>query len=160
MIADLTRVFEGVWTDAVVSPDEKSVISSFELRRRGPGALDVVNGRAWDPNGEPRAEFWSTSSNFDSTISTLTYSWEGIHPRERGVSKYFGVGALVFDPNHPNRASGWFSSSPRAALEETNLVSRNCRRATKSEATDLLSDDRRTRQKAIKRLMQWREGIL
>lgn len=158
--ADFTRVIEGLWTDAVVSRDEKSVISSFELRRRGTGALDVVNGHSWDPDGEPRAEFWSTSSRFDAAANTLIYSWQGVHTRERGVSEHFGVGTLVFDPARPSRATGWFSSSPRAALEETHLVSRSCQKATAADAADLLSEDRRRRQKAVEGLLKWRDDLL
>jgi hypothetical protein len=156
---DLTRVIQGLWTDAVVNRDEKSVISTFELRRRGAGALDIVNGRAWDPDGELRAQFWSTSSNFDAATNTLTYSWQGVHPREPVVSEHFGVGALVFDPGHPDRATGWFSWSPRAALEETILVSRSCQKAAESDAVALLSDNRETRQEAVKHLLHWREQI-
>lgn len=156
---DLTRLIEGLWTDAVVNRNEKSVISTFELRRRSPSALDIVNGRAWDPDGEPRALFWSTSSKFDADTNTLTYSWQGIHPREPVVSEHFGVGALVFDPAHPDRATGWFSWSPRSALEETILVFRSCQRATESDAVALLSDNRETRQEAVKRLLHWREQI-
>lgn len=156
---DLTRVIQGLWTDAVVNRDEKSVISTFELRPRGPGALDIVNGRAWDPDGAPRAQFWSTSSDFDAATNTLTYSWQGVHPREPVVSEHFGVGVLVFDPGHPNRATGWFSWSPRAALEETILVSRSCQKATELDAVALLSDNRETRQEAVKHLLHWREQI-
>jgi hypothetical protein len=29
---------------------------------------------------------------------TLYYSWEGEHPREDGVSQYFGAGEIVFHP--------------------------------------------------------------
>lgn len=81
----LYSAIEGVWRDAVVSTDEKSVISSFKLRSGAPGE-DLVNGRAWDPSGEPRVEFWSASSKFDAATKTLSYSWEGIHARKRGVS--------------------------------------------------------------------------
>jgi predicted nucleotide-binding protein len=156
---DLTRAIEGLWTDAVVNRDEMSVISTFELRRRGTGALDVVNGRSWDPDGEPRAQFWSTSSNFDAATNTLTYSWQGVHPREPVVSEHFGVGALVFDPADTSLATGWFSSSPRAAPKETHLISRSCRKPSVSDATDLLSDNRKARQEAVKRLLQWRENL-
>jgi hypothetical protein len=156
---DFTREIEGIWMDAVVSRDERSVISTFELRRKGPGALDLVNGRAWNSDGKARAEFWSTSSYFNGTTNTLTYSWYGRHPREKVVSEHFGAGALVFDPNNPKYATGWFSSSPRASLTDTHLVSRNCQKATASEAVELLSDDRSTREKAVKRLLQWRKNI-
>jgi hypothetical protein len=156
---DFTLVIEGLWTDAVVSRDELSVISSFELRRRGVGGLDIVNGHSWDPDGEPRAEFWSTSSRFDAATNTLIYSWQGIHTRETVVSEHLGVGKLVFDPSRPSRASGWFSSTPRAAPKDTHLVSRSCQKATAWDAGDLLSDDRKRRQQAVKRLLEWREDI-
>src|SRR5262245_33519134 len=59
---DLTRSIEGLWVDAVVNSIERSVISTFELRRSGTGVLEIVNGRSWDPDGEPLAQFLSTSS--------------------------------------------------------------------------------------------------
>lgn len=156
---DLTRSIEGLWTDAIVNRDEMSVISTFELRRRGTGALDIVNGRSWDPDGDPRAHFWSTSSSFNMATNTLTYSWQGVHPCEPVVSEHFGVGTLVFDPARPSRATGWFSSSPRAAPEKTHLISRSCQKPTMSDARDLLSDDQKTRREAVKRLLQWRENL-
>ena len=78
--SDLTRSLEGLWVDAVVGSAERSVISTFELRRRGTGVLDIVNGHSWDSDGEPLAQFSSTSSKFDASSSTLHYSWEGTHP--------------------------------------------------------------------------------
>ncbi|MCW5785726.1 MAG: nucleotide-binding protein, partial [Nitrospirales bacterium] len=36
---DPTRAIEELWTDAIVNRADKSVISTFELRRRGPGTL-------------------------------------------------------------------------------------------------------------------------
>jgi len=156
---DLTREIEGLWTDAVVNVDEMSVISTFELRRRGTGVLDVVNGRSWDADGESRAHFCSTSSRFDTGVNTLTYSWHGYHPREPMASEYFGVGTLEFDPACLNRAAGWFSVSPRAALGKTKLFTRSCQKPTISDARDLLSDDQKMRREAVKRLLQWRENI-
>lgn len=156
---DLTRKFEGLWTDAVVNRDDQSVISLFELRRRGPGVLDIVNGTGWNPDGEPRSRFWSTSSNFVPDTNTLTYSFQGVYSREPLVSEHFGVGTLIFDPASPSLATGWFISSPRAALDKTKLVSRRCRKAKKLDAEDLLSDNRKKRQEAVKRLLNWREDI-
>ncbi|MCB1906008.1 MAG: nucleotide-binding protein [Rhodocyclaceae bacterium] len=156
---DPTRLVAGLWADAVVNRDEKSVISLFELRHRAAGTLDIVNGRAWDPDGELRAQFWSTSSRFDPATHTLTYSWQGIHPREAVVSEHFGVGSLSFDPEQRDRATGWFSWSPRSALDQTILVSRSCLRASEADAVDLFSDDRQTRRQAVQRLLNWREQI-
>ncbi len=155
----LTREIEGLWTDATVNRNEQSVISMFELRRREPGILDIVNGRGWDPDGELRSRFWSTSSNFVTATNTLTYSWQGVHPREPVISEHFGVGVLEFDPARPSFATGWFSASPRTALEKTSLISRSCRKLTESDAADLVSDNRKTREDAVKRLLSWREDI-
>ena len=84
----------------------------FELRRREPGILDIVNGRGWDPDGELRSRFWSTSSNFVAATNTLTYSWQGVHPREPVISVHFGVGVLEFDPARPSFATGSYSVLP------------------------------------------------
>lgn len=155
---NLIRRIEGLWIDAVVNRDEMSVVSTFELKRKG-STLDVLNGRAWGPDGEPRSKFWSTSSKFIPETQTLIYSWEGKHPRERVVSEHFGVGTLVFNPDDPNHATGWFSSSPKLALEKTHLMQRECKKLNEPDSSDLRSDNRNTRQEAVKRLLHWREEI-
>jgi CAP12/Pycsar effector protein, TIR domain len=156
--SDLTRSIEGLWVDAVVSSIERSVVSTFELRWRGPGALDIVNGYSWDPDGEPLARFLSTSSKFDASLNMLRYSWEGTHPREPGVPEFFGVGTLVFDPARLDRATGSFSSSPRLSLDKTTIVSRVCQKAP-TDGQALLADNREIRKQEVARLLQWRQNL-
>ena len=158
---DLTLAIEGLWTDAIVSREEKSksVVSSFQIRRRGPGLIDIINGNTWDVNGEPRAKFWSTSSNFNKANNTLIYSWQGTHPREPVVTEHFGVGELRFNVSDIKKAEGWFSSTPKAAVNETVFISRECIKPDELNAKDFLSEFRETRQKAVKRLLKWREQI-
>ena len=74
------------------------------------------------------------------------------------VPEFFGVGTLEFDPAHPDRAQGWFSSSPRLALEQTNLVSRVCRKAP-MDGQALVADDPEVRKQAVERLLRWRESL-
>lgn len=86
----------GWWWQLVVTEDDKSVVSFFEVKPKEDGHSVSMGGHAWGESGKLLARWDAIATQFDEGTKTLHYSWEGEHPTEPGVPLYFGVGKIYY----------------------------------------------------------------
>jgi len=150
----------GLWWQIVLTLEQSSVVSFFEIEPTPNGRSVAMHGRAWSETGE-LGRWHATASSFDESSETLHYSWQGSHPKKMGVPEYLGVGTICY--HDPNDVTGEFSSSPRARMEApepTRIKSTIYKRATLEEIAVMTGDDSRARKALIAEKLRLRQGIV
>jgi hypothetical protein len=150
----------GHWWQFVVNFEVGAIMSLMEItatEERTP----MLRGSSWSADGAPVARYRSQAASYEETNRTLYYSWEGEHPREQAIPRYFGVGEITFHPatgEPASRGEGWFSTS-RSDVREVLTKSTVCVRASSDEVAVLQGADRDKRASLVQAKLEERNQI-
>lgn len=108
----------GSWWQMVLNTDDGSILSHMEIDATDMNAVKV-NGASWSNNGKSHSTYRSRAASYVVADQLFCYSWEGEHPREGGLPKYFGIGEICFDLRSKETPSGqgYFSSTDMAGTK-------------------------------------------
>ncbi|MDX1545502.1 MAG: nucleotide-binding protein [Rhodothermales bacterium] len=142
----------GPWWQFVINIDDGAVLSLMKIAATEPVDLRV-EGRAWAADGTLRARYRSRSADYDEGSRTLYYYWEGEHPREQAIPRYFGVGEATFHLDAgaaaATRAEGWLSATSVSDVTDAFTKSTVYVRATPEELTIVEGGDHEERNALI-----------
>jgi hypothetical protein len=139
--------FAGQWWQFVVNAEVKSVLGLMEIGATEP-MTPMLFGTSWSADGELSARYRSLSARYDESNRKLYYSWEGEHPREQGIPRYFGLGEITFHAATSEGRSGgegWFLSSSSSNVTDAVAKSTVYVRASSEELTILYGTAREKR---------------
>ena len=156
-IADIV----GPWWQFVINVDVGAVLSFMEISAAGQ-ETPVLNGTSWSDDGSELARYRSQAARYDEHECTLYYWWEGRHPREQAIPRFFGVGEITFQAGADavlTSADGWFSAS--SSLDVTDALAKSAvyARATSDEVATLQSGDRSARTELIRAKLTERQHL-
>jgi hypothetical protein len=141
----------GHWWQFVVNVGVSSVLSLMEITLTEAGT-PMLRGTTWSIDGESVARYRSQSAHYEEGTHTLHYSWEGEHPREQNVPRYFGVGKITFHletGNAASRGEGWYAASKWSDVRDTFIKSTMYTRGSAEEVAILQDKDRDKRVSVI-----------
>ena len=151
----------GAWWQLVDNVDVGAVLSWLEVTATEPANLQLA-GTAWSKDGAPIARYRSRSARFDDSNFTLYYSWEGEHPREQDIPRFFGVGEIAFRGTTGGTASegnGWFSSSSSHDVKDAITKATTYLRSTVEDSSIMRGADRDRRAALIQAKLLERQKL-
>jgi hypothetical protein len=151
----------GAWWQLVVNVEVGAVLSWLEITATEPANL-VLIGTAWSKDGALLARYRSRSARFDDRDDTLYYSWEGEHPKEEAIPRFFGVGEIHFKNLNAGAAStgeGWFSSSNSSNVKDAVTKATTYHRPSAAESNVMRGTDRDARAALIQTKLSERQGV-
>lgn len=137
-------VIVGHWWQVVVNVEVGAVLSLMEITITD-SETPMLRGYSWSADGALLARYRSQSARYDEGNRTLYYSWEGEHPREAAIPRFFGVGEITFRPATNATVSsgeGWFSTSSSSDTKDALMKSTVYFRASSEEIEILKGMDR------------------
>jgi hypothetical protein len=140
----------GYWWQFVISTDSAAVLALLRIYSEA-GRLSL-EGESWQANGEKLARFRSRAAHFDKASQTLSYCWEGEHPRAAAIPRFFGAGeirVLAGGDGAPVRGTGWFSSSSSSDISNTTMKSAIYLGAVDDELVTMNKGDRDSRSRVV-----------
>lgn len=126
----------GYWWQFVINKNDGPIASLLKIYYSKPELAWKISGRSWSSEGKEVARYWSRAAILDTRDLKLFYYWEGDHPFDKSIPKFFGVGEIQFnnsDIDSISTAEGWYSQSPLIELSATNLRSTRYERASESD---------------------------
>jgi hypothetical protein len=151
----------GAWWQLVVNLDVGAILSWLDVTATQAANLQLA-GNAWSKDGTLLARYRSRSARFDEGDLTLYYSWEGEHPREQAIPRFFGVGEITFRDVVGGAASagdGWFSSSSSSDVKDALTKSTSYLRPSAEELTIMRGADRDKRAALIQAKLMERQKL-
>ena len=148
----------GHWWQLSLTEDDQSVVSFATIRPRDHGRTVSIKGESWTAEGRLNARWNAVATQFDDNEDILHYSWQGEHPREPGVPKFFGAGQIRYGERP---VVGDFSITKRLLapdIESSRHKSTVYLPADDDDITAMTSDDAAQRKGRIIRALTLREA--
>jgi len=142
----------GFWWQFVVAVEVGTVLSLMEIAVTDDKTL-TLHGSSWGVDSTLQERYHSQCARYDAAARTLHYAWEGDHPREQRIPRYFGVGEITFRAGAdetPSTAEGWFSSSRTSDVKDAFAKATIYARATSEEVDVFRGTDHDNRVALIK----------
>ena len=138
-------IIKGCWWQ-FIRYRRKNAISFVEIKYSQKQQQFVINGHAYDAQGNPHAHWWSVGASLNAATLEFRYFWKG--DRETAEADFSGFGYWRFN-NKPDRAIGWYTWMASGGIDDLHFTGNKqkveLRLASKTDVKTMLSNDRKAK---------------